>query len=463
MPELLSVYYQLPYPLKVIAASARGYQLRWWRYGPETERLVAEALDRETWTREQWKAWQEEQLAYVLQRAATRVPFYRDYWQSQRKHGNKRSWEYLENWPILEKEKIRNTPEAFVADDVDIQKLFVDHTGGTTGRPTLIYESRDTVKHWFAIFEARLRRWHNVSYKEKWGIFGGQRILSLAQKQPPYWVHNIGLNQIYFSIFHISHKTAKSYVDALKRFEPTHLIVYPSSLSVLAGHILEQDLKPPPIKVIFSNSEILFGHQKDLIEKAFKCPVIDTYGMAELLSGASECPSGVMHYWPEIGYLELHDQQTGMFIQNEDGGGEYIFTSLLNKDMPLIRYQNGDLGSLPKWDYCCNCKGKLPKFGEVQGRSNDLIVTPDGRKLYLLDSLFNGMPLVEAQLIQETVNKIVVRLVPDKSFKMDVDSPALTDHLRKYLGDVQVHIEQVERIPRDGNGKFRPYISNLNN
>ena len=71
---LMQLYKYAPYPLKVLAASAWGYYLRRWRYGPETDRLVHEALERETWSGEKWQAWQEERLAVVLHRAATRVP-----------------------------------------------------------------------------------------------------------------------------------------------------------------------------------------------------------------------------------------------------------------------------------------------------------------------------------------------------------------------------------------------------
>jgi len=69
--NVLKFYHRLPYPLRVLAASGRGYYLRWWRYGRETERLVEEALERETWSPKRWKAWQEERLAYVLHRAVS--------------------------------------------------------------------------------------------------------------------------------------------------------------------------------------------------------------------------------------------------------------------------------------------------------------------------------------------------------------------------------------------------------
>src|SRR2546430_6312499 len=101
---LLRLYHRLPAPGRSVATSLRGLYLRSWRYGPESERLVAEALERERWSAERCKAWQEERLAYVLHRAATRVPYYREQWAARRRQGNRASWAYWENWPILEKE-----------------------------------------------------------------------------------------------------------------------------------------------------------------------------------------------------------------------------------------------------------------------------------------------------------------------------------------------------------------------
>ena len=79
----------------------RGLYLSSWRYGPESERLVEEALEREGWSPARWRSWQEERLAYVLHRAITQVPYYRAQWAERRRHGDGSSSELLENWPIL--------------------------------------------------------------------------------------------------------------------------------------------------------------------------------------------------------------------------------------------------------------------------------------------------------------------------------------------------------------------------
>ena len=52
--------------------------------------------------------------------------------------------------------------------------------------------------------------------------------------------------------------------------------------------------------------------------------------------------------------------------------GNIFLTSLINKDMPLIRYKNGDVGYLPNWEFPCDCGKNLPKFEPIQGRSKDL-------------------------------------------------------------------------------------------
>lgn len=457
---MLPLYHSSPYPFKVLLASIHGYRLRWWRYGKDTEHFVLEAHEREHWTSEQWKNWREERLAYMLHNAATHVPYYRDTWQKIRRNNPSLSWNYLENWPLLEKDTVRNNPRSFVSDTSRYKPLFVDHTGGTTGKPTLIYQGREAVVKWYAILDARLRRWYNLVYSQRWGMFGGQKVVALDQKSPPYWVRNHGLNQLYFSVFHITQHSAKDYVAALKGFRPSYLVVYPSILGTLSHHILKQGLNPPEINAIFCNSEKVLDTHRKLMHTAFNCPIVDTYGMAEMTSAASECQFGVMHEWPEIGFLELYNRQANSFIHSQDQLGEFVMTGLINEDMPLIRYVNGDLGFLPDTSYKCACGRLLPKFGKIQGRANDLIQTRDGKSLYILDTLFNHLPIVEAQLVQEKIDEIRIILVRDNSYT-EKDSQHISNRLYAYLGDVKITFDFVDKVPREKNGKFRPFVSHL--
>ncbi|MGI5915327.1 MAG: hypothetical protein ACOX9A_02635 [Anaerolineae bacterium] len=82
---LLSLYHTLPYPLKVFMASLEGIRLQNWRYGPETEALVADAHEREHWNARQWTDYQGQQVARLLDHAASSVPYYRDLWSHRRR------------------------------------------------------------------------------------------------------------------------------------------------------------------------------------------------------------------------------------------------------------------------------------------------------------------------------------------------------------------------------------------
>ena len=82
---LVAAYHRLPPAGRSALASARGVYLSRWRYGPDAERLVAEALARETWGADRWREWSEERLGRLLERAATRVPAYREHWAARRR------------------------------------------------------------------------------------------------------------------------------------------------------------------------------------------------------------------------------------------------------------------------------------------------------------------------------------------------------------------------------------------
>lgn len=456
MPTLVDIYHYLPYPLKVIAASARGYYLRAWRYTTETERLVQAALEREGWPYSKWKSWQEERLAYLLHRAATQVPYYQKVWSKRRRQGDQAAWDILENWPVLEKETLRQNAPEFVATDCNIRRMYHEHTSGTTGKPLDLWWSKDTVRQWFALFEARCRRWYGVSRDDRWAIIGGQLITPVRQKQPPYWVWNAGLNQLYLSAYHLKPENIAAYREAIDRYQIQYLLGYPSALYTLANEMLHLGLPVLSVKVAVANAEPVYDYQRQAIEGAFGCPLRETYGMAEIVAAASQCEQGSHHLWPEAGIVELLDDSNQAVPPGRHGS--LICTGLLNCDMPLIRYRVGDSGSTAPPHQTCNCKRTLPLLSSVEGRSDDLLVTPDGRRIGRLDPVFkNTSQIKEAQIIQEARDRLRVRLVTDRDFNTRSEKNMVHNLLARF-GSVEVIVEKVAQIPREANGKFRAVI-----
>lgn len=455
---LLKAYHSLPAPLRSVAASLRGFYLRSWRYGPETDRLVQEALTREGWTPDQWKASQEERLAYVLRRAATQVPYYREQWAARRRAGDKTSWEYLENWPILEKESIRGSPHAFVADDCDVRQMFLEHTSGSTGKPLSLWQSRNTIRELYALNEARTLRWNGVSRNNRVAMVAGRLVTPVSQREPPFWVWNQGLNQLYMSSYHLAPDLMGSYLDAITRYRITYLCGYPSSLYALAQAALESGRKDLRMAVAVTNAEPVHDYQRTTIAEAFKCFVDETYGMAEMVAMASECSSGRLHLWPEVGWVEvIHDGQS----MPHGTPGELVCTGLLNADMPLIRYRVGDRGALEPSITPCQCGRTLPVLGSVDGRIGDVLYTKDGRRVSRFGAVFNGeLAIREAQIIQETLDSVRVNFVPTPAFTSE-NERVITQRLRERMGNVEVIMVPMAEIPRGPSGKFQIVICRI--
>lgn len=450
----------LPYPLKKLAAGARGRQLERWRYDARTETRVAEALERESWSAERWRAWQEERLVRLLVTAAREVPFYREMWSARRARGDAGAVEDLASWPILEKESLRRHPRAFLADGAREKRLYAESTSGSTGTPVSLFWDEETTRQWYALVEARCRRWHGVDRRDRWAMLGGQPVAAASRRRPPFWVWNAAMSQLYLSSSHLAPELIPAYLEAMREHRVRWLYGYSSALDTLASH--GEGHAALGLELVMSNAEPLYQHQRERIAAAFACPVRETYGMAELVAAASECPAGRLHLWPEVGIAELAEGE-GAVPAGPGAGGELIATGLLNFAQPLVRYRLGDRldfdGAEPGEG--CACGRRLPLVAAIDGRSDDVVITPDGRRLGRLDPIFKGgLPLLEAQVVQETPARLRLRYVPAPGFSQATEKE-LRRRFAARVGAMELVFESVERLERTRGGKLRGVVSRL--
>ena len=452
------VFRRLPQPLKTLAASAHGARLARRRYGgvgrvDATERLVDEALERERWDASTWQHWLDERRDSMLRHAASGVPHYRSHWKG------KPSSTDLADWPILEKDAVRRAPESFIAECSP--KLYPETTSGTTGTPLRLVRSAAVEREWYALFEARSRRWYGVDRFTPWAILGGRLVVPPERTEPPFWVWNAGLNQLYLSSYHLRPDWVAHALGEMACRGVRHVYGYPSAVHQLAraaidaGGSATEAARRVGLKVVVTNAEPLLDVQRRDIEAAFGCPVRETWGMAELVAAAGECEHGKMHLWPEVGVVEVDDDQ------------EVIATTLIARDQPLIRYRLGDrLAETPPapGDTSCPCGRTLPVIAGLEGRVDDALVLADGRRIGRLDPVFKGdLPIREAQIVQDTPTRVRLSFVPADGFD-DSSRLELRQRLADRLGggqdqdQLEIVLDAVERIPRDANGKFRAVV-----
>jgi phenylacetate-CoA ligase len=140
--------------------------------------------------------------------------------------------------------------------------------------------------------------------------------------------------------------------------------------------------------------------------------------------------------------------------------GDLVLTGLLNEVMPMIRYRIGDQAAL--CSVPCACGSAFTALESIVGREDDYIVTPEGNYVGRLDPLFKGLSgLVEAQIVQESVDQIQILVVPSGEFD-GRSRAALIQSLRDRVGlNMSIDVRLVESIPRTKNGKFRSVMSKV--
>jgi phenylacetate-CoA ligase len=192
------------------------------------------------------------------------------------------------------------------------------------------------------------------------------------------------MKQLYVSSYHLSPRYCVSILEALDRYGVRYLWGYPSSLHALAEAALENGVRKS-FRVAVANAEPVYEHQRQAVRVVFGCELRETYGMVELVAAAGECEFGGLHSWPEMGWTEILDGGSPV----EDGEtGDLVCTSLLDGDMPLIRYRLGDRGARQRSESRCPCGRALPLLDRIEGRADDILYTADGRHIGRLDPVF---------------------------------------------------------------------------
>jgi phenylacetate-CoA ligase len=449
------VYARLPPRGQDAAASAFGLYRHWLRSGPGYRALVAGYRERDAWPAERLLACQSELLRQLLRDAVAHVPYYRQAWSDAERRAALDG--RLQDLPLLSKDPVRLDPEAFARDDMRPLPRFRFLTSGSTGTPvTTLWTAREA-RDARALREVRSANWAGVSFDEGRATFSGRMVVADPDSRGPFHRHNRVENQVYFSAFHLSRDSAHQYVEALWRHRVQWLTGYAVSWYLLARHILDRGLAVPPLKAVVTTSEKLMPNMRAVMEQAYGCRVHEEYGTVENAVFASECAHGRLHASPDAGIVEILRPDRSPCEPGEHG--EVVATGFIRRYQPFIRYRVGDVAA---WDAApCPCGRPMPVLKEVVGRIEDVVRGTDGREMVRFHGIFVGQDnVVEGQVVQEALDRIVVKVVPTEGFGDD-DREDIRRRVRQRLGDVAVAVETVAEIPRSASGKFQAVVSRM--
>ncbi len=454
---MIKLYEKLPIFLQNVACGIAGLRIRRNRFGRHFVKYFAELQESDRWPRERLIAYQNGKLRKLINHCYESVPFYT--WQF-RELGlvpeDIQTQDDLAQLPILTKETVRERASEFLSTRFDRDDLEVLTTSGTTGAGMTFYQQPET-----RAFEAaviwRFRNRFGITPLQRHAHFGGRRLIPFDQKGPPFWRKNFGLNQVYYSSFHLTPENLSHYAKHLIEQDYGYYSGYASTMVVIAEYLLQEGLriKNPPT-VVNTGSETLHSSQRSMIEKAFECPVADRYGAAEPVCTMSQCEKGSYHEDMELGILERIPVE-----HHGDGQSSRIIgTSLVEYAMPLVRYDIGDIATFT--DDPCPCGRQSPIARYIDGRMESYILTPDGRKIGRLARVFGDLPRVkESQIVQRTKSELLVRVVQKNGYSA-TDESAYRNKLTEIVGkDFQIEFEYLDLIPRNKSGKFSAVVSEI--
>ena len=457
MSHVADLYLRSPIWAQQAMVTAWGW---WWyrrRFGRRFQRLFAEYVDRDRWTRAQFETYQDQRIRQVLG-AASSSPYYRAIMSEAGIRPERADRGVLDRLPLLDKDTLRTRVADLLTRSTLPRGTAIFKSSGTTGTPTEIYSTPEFHAHQTAVRAARNNRWAGVPHDARRVMFGVRKVCRFDQRRPPFWRFSPAENLAYASVYHLSPEFLPAYLAFLREFRPAIVMGYPSALNAVAQYALEHGDLPAPAQGVFTTSETVTAPVRSALERTWRCRVFDHYGAVEACVFASQCEHGRYHVSPEIGVIEIVDDNgrpcpAGVM-------GEVVCTGLQNTLQPLIRYRIGDVA---RWsaDQSCACSREMPIIEAFEGRFEDICRTPDGRQMLRFDTVFKGVSNIkEAQVVQEQLDRFVIRVVSTAGFGED-DRATLVTNMRDHVGNCRIDVEKVPEIPRSRSGKFRAVVCNL--
>ena len=369
--------------------------------------LLAES---ERWPACEIEAWQDRQIAALLRHAGAEVPFYRERLPLERllPDGERLDRAAFAALPLLQRRDLQ-TRRA----ELSSRRLPPGHGdrihGGTSGSSGTPLRTENTGLGAF-LHQSLLVRdhlWHRRELRGKLATIQTR----VEDGTSPTW------NDLLASAFETGplvrlnarHDVA---VQAawLAAQDPDYLLVHPTIAGALARHCREHGIRLRQLREVRTFGEQLPPGLRETVREAWGVPVADAYSCAEAGTIALQCPEHERYH--------VQSEAVRLELLREDGSacrpgeiGRVVLTPLHNFAMPLVRYDLIDYAELGR---PCPCGRGLPVLERIMGRQRNMIVVPDGRRIWPRMAGFariEDRAIRQWQVVQEVPDELVLRQI----------------------------------------------------
>jgi len=311
---------------------------------------------------------QSKRLRAVVKKVYENNAFYKKKFDAMGlKPGDIKGIEDLRKLPFTEKSDFKdNYPYGLLS--VPRNEIVRMHaSSGTTGKPTVVFYTKNDVKTWAKMFARCL----DMAGVTKDDVF---------QVTPGYGLFTGGLGFHYGGeelgcmVIPMGPGDTRKQIDMMKDFGTTVLggtVTYSLRLAEVCKEI-GIDPKSLGLRVGIFGAEHWSDGMRDKIESIFGFEAFDIYGMTEMFGpgiGLDCHEHKGIHIWEDNFIIEILDPKGEPCADGERG--EVVLTTLTKEGMPLLRYKTHDLSRMLGY---CPCGRTHRIIDRVSGRTDDMVI-----------------------------------------------------------------------------------------
>lgn len=368
-------------------------------------------------------------LSALLKHARATVPFYRDLFDERGISADQLSDpNVLQCLPVLTKAQLQQFGARLLSDRYPAERRTVELTSGSSGQPFATHYDREYV---IAKNLRFLRALFTCGYRP------GKKLMLITERP------TTRMSALRRWLYCPLDAAPEEHATRLRGFQPDYLYGCMTPLRLLARHLIDTGASFKPPSAVISTAEMLDPGTRALLERVFRAPVLDFYGMTEMGLVAWQASSGAPYVVATDGILIER-----ITVPSAPGWSRLVMTNLDLWAMPMIRYDTGDTGAYG------GAHGE--DLLRIEGRSVDCIIGPDQRLIspfQLTSALQHVGGLRRFRIRQTRPDEVEVDLEADVAASVTAETIA---RLAPLLGaSFRIKPQIVGELRSGPGGKFR--------
>ncbi|TGL70695.1 phenylacetate--CoA ligase family protein [Leptospira jelokensis] len=343
-----------------------------------------------------------------------------------------------ESIPLTNRDDLQTNITAIIPKDLDLSKMVINPTSGTTGKPILAPNHPKSIGCYVPLIEYSVEKFGVKPIHSPKSTFAIQ--LCYQEKTIEYATCHSLAGGAKFAKINIHPNSWRKPSD-LQNF------LIESSPQILTGDpyafesAMKMGIQYKP-EAIQSTALELTPALRSKLSDYFQCPVINFYSLNETGPIAYSCPIHPewMHILPHDLYVEVLSKDTGFPVPSGNMG-EIVVTGGRNPYLPLLRYKTGDLGEIQFGP--CLCGDHFPRLRLLSGRKSVYFQNTNGDTINPIDvgRILRKKPFIFQFQVEQTRKdewecrlSLETEIIKDE-FQWEIEKNILHKELKSLFGE----------------------------